>query len=460
MTELKTPVELVDRKLVKWFFIVSIGYLFLALLAGLTFSTQFFRHYIFKDIDFLSPGRVRMIHTSMVAYGFILNAFLGGAFWAMPRLTGVPVHSRRLSWVIFGGLQLAAVLNVFGILGGFAQGIEWGETPKFVDPIVVVTWVLLCINVVPPMIKSREKSMYVTLWYFSAALVWTALTYLMGNYLPEYVVPGPGGAAITGLFIHDLVGLFVTPFGWGLMYYFVPVITKKPIWSHALSLIGFWGLAFFYPLNGVHHFMYSPIPMNVQYGAVVATVAVEIVVTSVVVNFFMSLRGRGDLLRTNMPIRWFYLGMINYFTTCLQCAFQVTLTFQEIIHFTDWVVGHAHLVMFGVFGFWIQGMIMHLWPRLTGKDWWSSKLQGIHFWLVAVGLLIMFVDLMTAGLIQGFMWKSLAPWEDTIVVSIPFWITRTFSGLMIFAGVCCMIINMIATVLQEKRSAASVPAQA
>ena len=37
--------------------------------------------------------------------------------------------------------------------------------------------------------------------------------------------------AVGGLFIHDLVGLFVTPLGWGLMYYFVPILLRKPIWS-------------------------------------------------------------------------------------------------------------------------------------------------------------------------------------------------------------------------------------
>jgi cytochrome c oxidase cbb3-type subunit 1 len=52
----------------------------------------------------------------------------------------------------------------------------------------------------------------------------------------------------------------------------------------------------------------------------------------------------------NIPVRWFFTGMLFYGLTCLQCAFQVTLTFQALIHFTDWVVGHAHLVMFGVFG--------------------------------------------------------------------------------------------------------------
>ena len=81
--------------------------------------------------------------------------------------------------------------------------------------------------------------------------------------------PGTSAGAVAGLFIHDLVGLFVTPLGWGLMYYFVPILLKKPIWSHGLSLVGFWGLAFFYPLNGIHHFLYTPIPDFLQYGAIV-----------------------------------------------------------------------------------------------------------------------------------------------------------------------------------------------
>src|SRR5438045_8146165 len=164
--------------------------------------------------------------------------------------------------------------------------------------------------------------MYVSLWYFMAAFVCTFLTYAMGNLLPQSFVSGASAGAIGGLFIHDLVGLFVTPLGWGLMYYFVPILLKKPMWSHGLSLVGFWGLAFFYPLTGIHHFLYTPIPMFLQYGAIVSTIAVEMVVTTVIVNFFGTLRGSGRHVVTNLPIRWFYTGMVFYFITCLQCALQ------------------------------------------------------------------------------------------------------------------------------------------
>ncbi|MEE8448107.1 MAG: cbb3-type cytochrome c oxidase subunit I, partial [Thermodesulfobacteriota bacterium] len=337
---------------------------------------------------------------------------------------------------------LILVLTIGGILGGRAQGIEWAETPIFVDPLVVISMILLAINLFAPILRTKEKTLYVSLWYFIAALVWTGLNYIMGNYLPQFFVPGAAGAAITGLFIHDLVGLFITPIGWGLMYYFVPIILKKPLWSHSLSLLGFWGLAFFYPLNGIHHFLWSPIPMYIQYGAVTATIAVEAVVITVIVNFFVTLKGEGDALRTNMSIRWFYTGMIGYVLTCFQCAFQVLLVTQEIIHFTDWVVGHAHLVMFGVFGFWIFGVMAYLWPRLVKRPWYSSTLNEWHYWLTVVGIYLMFFTLISAGLLQGYLWKGLSPWEDSLRFSVPFWAFRSFSGLMIFAGQVLLAWNM------------------
>jgi len=425
---------LVNLDLMRWHLIASAVFFAASLLGGLAYSFQFNQLYPFAGVEWLSPGRVRMVHTNMAAYGFIANAFIAGMLFAIPRLTNRPILSDRLGWLIFYAWQLILVLTIGGELGGYGQGIEWGETPIFVDPLVVVGLVLLVVNLSVPILRTEEQGLYVTLWYFLAAFAWTGLVYVMGNYLPQFWVPGTAGAAITGLFIHDLVGLFVTPIGWGLMYFFVPVLLRKPIWSHALSLIGFWGIAFFYPMQGVHHFLFSPIPMYAQYGAVVATIAVEVVVFTVIVNFFGTLHGRSDAIRGNLAIRWFYTGMILYALTCLQCAFQVTLTFQKIIHFTDWVVAHAHMVMFGVFGFWIMGVFVELWPRAVGKPWASPRLLTGHFWLTLIGLALMVVDLTAAGLVQGFSWAGLSHWGASVVASMPFWWVRTIAGLLIIAG--------------------------
>ncbi len=436
--------ELVNEHLVKLYFVAALFFLFVSMLAGILMGLQLIRHNPLRGIELFSPGRWRMIHTNAIAYGFLANAFLGAIHWAIPRLTMRPVLSKQLSYFIFAAWQIVVLATAGGILVGQAQGLEWGETPVWIDPLAQAGLLLVAINFGWPIIRGSGP-MYVALWYFMAMFVWTFLTYAMGNFVPQYFVCGTSAGAVGGLFIHDLVGLFVTPLGWGLMYYFVPILLRKPIWSHGLSLVGFWGLAFFYPLQGIHHFLYTPIPMFLQYGAVISTVAVELVVMTVVINFFGTLWGSGRSIVTNLPIRWFYTGMVLYFVTCFQCALQVTLTFQALIHFTDWVVGHAHLVMFGVFSLWLYGIMTYLYPRVLHRPWASQSLLEWHYWLSTVGIVAMFIDLTLVGVFQGYWWASLQPWETSTDGSYPFWVVRMFAGLMMFGGQLCFMANIYKT---------------
>ena len=161
----------------------------------------------------------------------------------------------------------------------------------------------------------------------------------------------------------------------------------------------------------------------------------ELVVTTVIINFFGTIWGSGRALVTNLPIRWFYTGMVFYFLTCLQCSMQVTLTFQTLIHFTDWVVGHAHLVMFGVFSMWLFGMMTYLFPRLLQTR--VVQPRAVRMALLAVGGRhprdVHRPDPARACS-KGYYWASLQPWDASVDGSQPFWIVRVFAGLAIIAG--------------------------
>ena len=436
--------ELVEERLVLWYFIAALTFMVVSMLAGILMGLQLIRHNPLPAVELLSPGRWRMVHTNAIAYGFLANAFLGIMHWVVPRLTLRPCFSRSLSYAIFAAWQLVVLATTVGILLGQAQGVEWGETPVWIDPVALFGLLLVAINFGTPILQTRGP-MYVTLWYYLAALVWTFLTYAMGNFVPEYFVCGSSAGAVGGLFIHDLVGLFVTPLGWGMMYYFVPILLKRPMWSHGLSLVGFWGLAFFYPLQGIHHFLYTPIPMFLQYGAVLSTIALEMVVVTVIINFLGTLHGTGGLALTNLPLRYFYTGILFYFLTCLQCALQVTMTFQALIHFTDWVVGHAHMVMFGVFSMWQFGAMTYLIPRIFKTDWYSPQWCEWHYWASAGGLSVMAGDLILAGLFQGWSWAALQPWDASIRLSIPFWSVRIVAGLAMFGAQILFIVNFYLT---------------
>ena len=244
--------SLVDRALVRWHFALSMFWMLVVMSVGLVLALNFNGIRLFEGVEVLSYGRLRFVHTNAVAYAFLANGFLGGLYYCVPRLSGRRVLSGKLGWFLFVYWQLVLVAAFFGQLLGFGQGVEWGETPTGFEPggwtpnylpvdfLLELGAVAFAVQFLTPIARSLDKRLYVSSWYFTAGLVWLILTYVMGNTLPEWNLAGSSGAATAGLFIHDLVGLFVTPLGWGLMYFFVPVILKRPIWSHALSLVGFW----------------------------------------------------------------------------------------------------------------------------------------------------------------------------------------------------------------------------
>ena len=446
---------LVYYPLVRMHLGIALVYSLIAVLGGMSYAMQFLNLYPFPGVELLAPGRVRMTHTMAVAYGWLANGFFALSYYVLPKLTGYRILSPKLGKVLFYLYNGAVVATVLMILAGHGQALEWAETPAILDPAIAVVVVALVINLLTPVWKARSKPFYVTVWYVTAALIWTPLVYVMGNFLPAYWLPGSGGAAISSMYIHDLVGLFVTPMGVGMIYYLLPILLKKPIYSHALSLTGFWGLAFFYPLNGAHHYLLSPIPMWSQYAAIVASVGIHVVVYTVIFNYFATMLGDFRKLMESIPLRFIAMGALCYLVTCIQCAVHVTMSAQEIIHFTDWVPGHAHLVLFGTFSFWLFAWMYYLWPRLFNTKMYSNTLAEWHFWLATIGVWTMWIDLLAAGVMQGYMWKNLVPFIESVEASKPFWWTRMFSGSLILISELLFTVNLYMTWKFRKEDADS-----
>jgi hypothetical protein len=136
--EAKPARELIESRLVVWYFLAALTFLFVSMLGGILMALQLVNWNPLRGIEWLSPGRWRMVHTNAVAYGFLANAFLGCLHWAVPRLTLKPVLSRPLSYFIFFAWQFVLLVTAVGILAGYAQGVEWGETPTWIDPLALL----------------------------------------------------------------------------------------------------------------------------------------------------------------------------------------------------------------------------------------------------------------------------------------------------------------------------------
>ena len=392
-------------------------------------------------VPWLSWGRLRYAHTQGVFFGWLGNAFLAFLYYVVPRLAGRSVTGIRLGWMLFAVWNGLLVLPGWALVQyGVSQPLEWAEFPLPIDGAATLGMILAFAQFVLPLFRARMSSLYVSAWYILGGLTFTLLAYPVGNVVPEYL-SGAQGATFSGLWIHDAVGLFVTPMALAVAYAVIPAVSRRPIFSHFLSMIGFWVLFLLYPLNGTHHFVFSSIPMEAQKGAIVASVYLGGDVVLVVTNLLLSLRGRSGTAAADTPLRFVWVGVVAYLIVSLQGSAQAIMPLNRFVHFSDWVIGHSHLAMIGFGSFLALGGLLHAW-RMTPGFRYNGVAAGWAFWLLFVGLAVMFLDLTAAGLVQGQLWHGDLPWMDSVRASAPYWWVRSASGFLILAAFLAVVATL------------------
>jgi len=432
-TQPNPGVPSVEYGLIRAHVLASFATLLISVAFGLVVATKLNLPEFLGGHAWLTWGRLRYNHTQGIFFAWLGNAFLAFLYYAVPRLANRPVLSRKLGWLLFWIWNCAVVLPGWVLVAaGFSQPLEWAEFPLVVDAFVVLAFILMVFEFVLPFLRARLSDLYVSAWYIIGGIIFTMLAYPVGNLVPE-LVPGARGAAFSGLWIHDAVGLYVTPFALAIAYYVIPATTRRAIFSHFLSMVGFWLLFFMYPLNGTHHYVYSAIPMAAQKGAIVASAYLGMDVILVVTNLLLSLRGSSGTVTRDVPLRFVWFGVVSYLLVSLQGSVQALMPVNRFIHFTDWVIGHSHFAMIGFASFIALGGIAHLWQRIPGTRY-NERTMNWSFWLLAAGLTLMVADLTIAGLVEGQVWASSAPWIESVRAVASYWLVRTFSGLPILAG--------------------------
>ncbi len=437
---------LVDWPVVRVWLYWGMFWLLVAPSVGVLLSGLFnFPDYLGDSLG-LTFGRLRPVHVNGVIFGAFSSLFIGECYYLVPRLCGV-----RVPWPQWG-VPLAWVWNVvtaaalFSLPFGENNGLEAGEFPLFAKIPLFIVVAVATVQFLITIARRLEPPLYVALWYLIGAFVWTTMNFMLGMILP-YTISGINSAAFHGLYLHYIVGLWITPAGYVLIYYFLPISVRNPIYAHKLSLVGFWSLALFYPFVGIHHYLYSPIADWAETIAIATSMLLIIPVWTVLVNFFGTVIGRWGTLGTNLPAKFLIMGSLMYLAGCFQGSTEALRMIQQPTHFTDFVISHSHLTVFGTFVVWAMGGLVYVWPRVCGRELWSFKLGNWSFWLITVGISTMGLVLTAGGLQQGFQWMAGTEWLDTVLAMRPYWFVRTFAGVSMDIGMTLLVINLMMTAL-------------
>jgi cytochrome c oxidase cbb3-type subunit 1 len=445
---------LIDRALIlKWIY-WGLFWLMFAPSIGVVISTMFNYPGYLGSSAYANFGRLRPMHVNGVIMGAFSTLFMALCYYVVPRLCGVPVWKGRWGHWLVWVWNLNLVAGMILLLLGYNQGLEAGEFPVVTDTVITIVVAITTVQFLVTIMKRREPQLYVALWYLIGAFVWTTLNMLFGSYILPYGITGINSAAWHGLFIHYIVGLWITPAGYVLIYYFLPASVKNPIYSHRLSLVGFWSLALFYPFVGIHHYLYSPIADWAETLSIITSMILIIPVWTVLQNFFGTMSGRWHTFSGNLTAKFLIMGSLMYLAGCFQGSTEALRSMQEPTHFSDFVISHSHLTVFGTFVVWAIAGTVYVVPRLVERPLWSPRMGNWSFWLITCGITLMGIDLTMAGLQQGFMLMAGTEWLDSLVAIRPYWLVRTVAGISMDLGISLLVYNLMRTVLSPRTSEA------
>lgn len=239
-----------DTAIFSAFTITATFWLLVTTAVGLLLSFKF----TYPDLatnPYLSFGRLRAIHTNGTFYGWASVALTGLALYVAARSSGVTLQQKRLAWAALWSYNIAAVLGTITLDLGISNGSqEYREWVWWVAAFFLLAVVLSGIVVVATVMARSEREIYIANWYTIGGFIFTTILGITAA-IPFYQY-GLGQVAVQGFYMHNAVGMWFTFLALGIIYYALPKLLNRPIYSYALGVLGFWTNLVFYPVIGAH----------------------------------------------------------------------------------------------------------------------------------------------------------------------------------------------------------------
>jgi cytochrome c oxidase cbb3-type subunit I/II len=450
-----------DNRMTRNFAIATIVWGVVGLAAGLLIALQIYIPAMNFGLEFTTFGRTRPVHTNAVIFAFVGNAIFTAIYYSLQRLLKTRIYSDLLSKIHFWGWQSIIVAAAVTLLAGFTTGKEYAELEWPIDIAITLVWVVFGINMFGTILTRRTSHIYVSIWFYIATWVTIAVLHIFNSlavpvsFLKSYTLyAGVQDALVQWWYGHNAVAFFLTTPFLGLMYYFVPKISGRPVFSYKLSIVHFWSLIFLYIWAGPHHLLYSSLPDWLQ--ALGTTFSVMLIAPSWggMINGLLTLRGAWDKVRRDPILKMFVVGITAYGMSTFEGPMLSFKNVNAISHFTDWTIGHVHIGALGWNGMLTFGMIYWLIPRLYNTKLYSTKLANAHFWVATLAIVFYAIPLYIGGITQALMWKQFTPdgflmypnFLETVAQLIPMYTIRAFGGFLYVAGFLILVYNVVKTI--------------
>lgn len=363
---------------------------------ALTNLVQTFTPSFLAGCPVMTYGRVRGYAESTLIYGWVANSGFAVALWILGRLGGSPLRS--LNWTVVGTVfwNLALVVGLIGIGSGDGSSLPLLRIPRYVQPLLLVAFAAIATPGVLAWTGRRHKMSFAAQWYAVAALFIFPWLFSAGQVMLEWLpLRGVLQAIASGWFVQAMFNLWIAPLALAAGYYLVPKITGRLVPTYDFAGLSFWTLIVVGAWTGGRHLIGGPVPAWIATIAIVSCPLLAFHYLVTIVNF------RGVFGQGGVVLRFVAFGILAYVIGGFSDSVTSLRGVAEVTQFTWIETARTQLALLGAYSMIIFGAIYFMVPRVANQPWRSTSLVRAHFAAQVLGVLVLLLGLVAAGIVQG-----------------------------------------------------------
>ncbi len=412
-----------------------------ATLLALLASIKLHAPHLLADCPWLTYGRIRPAALDSFLYGFAVQAALGVGIWLLTRLGRTGVSWPLIATVGVSFWNLGLTLGILAILGGDTTGYITLEMPPYVAPMLFFGYLIIAVSALLTFHTRRDGPLYPAQWFVLGAVFWFPWIFSTAAMLLLYE-PARGvlQSCISWWYANNLGQIFLGFSGLASIFYFIPKLTGRPLFSAYWAMFAFWMLALFGSMGGIPEG--SPLPVWIGSMSTVATVLNGVAVFAIALNFYQTTRGNLDTLDSDPTLRFSYVALIFWLIASAHQIVSVIPSVNSLVGLTWFGAAQKELQYYGFFGFSALGAIYYILPRLLGVEL-CPKLVSAHFWLALFGVLAAYLSLVVGGIAQGIILSAASnSFLDGLRAGMVAVRVSTVGDLLIFVGAMVFLANL------------------
>jgi len=423
------------------------------------------------------------VSTHGVLMGFVLTTFvvMGFGYYTATTSLKQSLWNKPLAWFGFW-LSLIGVLLAAGpLLTGNASVLYTFYPPLMAHPafyigatlLVVGSWVW-CLEMVMMMNiwKKAHPGETVPLAMFGTtanAILWFITSLGVTSEVLFQLIPWSLGIIET-----VDVGLSRTLFSWTLhaivyfwllpayiaMYTLLPKAAGGRLFSDQMARVAFILLLVFSVPIGLHHLYMDPFQAaGWKFLHMTGTfmVAVPTLITGFTVIASLEVAGKlrggkglfgwiGALPWGNPMVTAAGLALLMLTFGGFGGMINASYAMNAMIHNTQWVTGHFHLIFAGTVVIMYFAIAYYLWPKMTGKQLHSTRLALTQLWLWFIGMLVLTLPWHVLGLDGQPRRISSTPYDQVLVDKWqPNEIAMIVGGIILLVSALMLVYNLMKT---------------